>query len=120
MTNACKCNHGGGCNSGGGAGAGGDSMNRRSFLRKSAIVASGVAAIAASLAPLRDLASFGSVDDFVQKHYKELSPEEMAKVLARITKEVEQQYKLRPHVRDLKAMDGVEFVYALNLTRCIG
>src|SRR5881394_3880396 len=121
MTNSCKCNHGGGCNSGAAAGGGnGDSMNRRSFLRKSAIVASGVAAIAASLAPLRDLASFGSVDDFVQKHYKELSPEEMAKVLARITKEVEQQYKVRPHVRDLKPMDGVEFGYALNLTRCVG
>jgi len=41
-------------------------------------------------------------------------------VLQRIANEVEQQYGIRPHVRDLKPMDGVEFVYALNLTRCIG
>ena len=44
----------------------------------------------------------------------------MAKVLKRIEDEVEKQYGIRPHVRDLKPMDGVEFVYCLNLTRCIG
>jgi Fe-S-cluster-containing dehydrogenase component len=44
----------------------------------------------------------------------------MEQVLARITREVERQYRIRPHVRDLKPMDGVEFVYALNLTRCVG
>ena len=33
----------------------------------------------------------------------------MAKVLKRIENEVEQQYGLRPHVRDLKPMDGVEY-----------
>jgi molybdopterin-containing oxidoreductase family iron-sulfur binding subunit len=49
-----------------------------------------------------------------------MSPEDMKKVLARIENEVERQYGVRPHVRDLKPMDGVEFVYALNLTRCIG
>jgi Fe-S-cluster-containing dehydrogenase component len=41
-------------------------------------------------------------------------------VLERIAREVERQYHLRPHVRDYKPMDGVEFVYCLNLTRCIG
>ncbi len=44
----------------------------------------------------------------------------MARVLKRIENEVERQYGIRPHVRDLKPMDGVEFVYCLNLTRCIG
>jgi hypothetical protein len=45
-------------------------MNRRSFLRKSGLAASAVAAIAASLAPLRDLTDGVSVDEFLQKHYK--------------------------------------------------
>jgi molybdopterin-containing oxidoreductase family iron-sulfur binding subunit len=98
----------------------GDRMNRRSFLRKSTVLASGIAALAASLAPLRELKDFTSTEEFLQKHYKELTPEEMTQVLARIEREVERQYGLRPHVRDLKPMDGVEFVYALNLTRCIG
>ena len=98
----------------------GDRMDRRSFLRKSTVLASAVAGLAASLAPLRELTQFTSAEEFVQKHYTELTPEEMAKALARIAREVERQYHIRPHVRDLKPMDGVEYVYALNLTRCIG
>ena len=94
--------------------------SRRSFLRTSAVLASGIAALAASLAPLRELTDYTSVELFLQKHYKELSPEEMQKVLDRIAREVEKQYQVRPHVRDYKPMDGVEYVYCLNLTRCIG
>ena len=94
--------------------------SRRSFLRTSAVLASGIAALAASLAPLRELTDYTSVEKFLQKHYKELKPEEMQKVLDRIAREVEQQYQVRPHVRDYKPMDGVEYVYCLNLTRCIG
>jgi len=94
-------------------------MNRRSFLRATVAAASGLAAVAA-LAPLRELKNFTSVDEFLQKHYTELTPEEMARVLKRIEDEVEKQYGLRPHVRDYKPMNGVEFVYCLNLTRCIG
>jgi molybdopterin-containing oxidoreductase family iron-sulfur binding subunit len=60
------------------------------------------------------------MEQFLQKYYKEMTPEDMAKVLQRIEGEVEHQYGVRPHVRDLKPLDGVEFVYALNLTRCIG
>src|SRR6185369_1958005 len=107
---SCKSS---GCNSSNG-------MNRRSFLRTSALAISGVAAIAAALEPLRDLNDYTSVQKFFQKHYKELTPQEMEKILARITDEVEKQYKIRPHVKDYKPMNGVEFVYCLNLTRCIG
>jgi Fe-S-cluster-containing dehydrogenase component len=95
-------------------------ISRRSFLRSSAVLASGVAALAASLAPLRHLKDYTSPEEFLQKHYKELTPEEMQKVLDRIARDVERQYQLRPHVRDYKPMDGVEYVYCLNLTRCIG
>jgi molybdopterin-containing oxidoreductase family iron-sulfur binding subunit len=102
------------------AAAPGAEMNRRSFLRSSAVLASGLAALAASLSPLRELGDYVSLERFMQKYYKELTPEDMAKVLKRIENEVERQYGVRPHVRDLKPMDGVEFVYALNLTRCIG
>jgi molybdopterin-containing oxidoreductase family iron-sulfur binding subunit len=95
-------------------------MDRRSFLRTSGVLATGIAALAASLSPLRELSDFSSVEEFMQKHYKELTPADMDKVLARISNEVEKQYGLRPHVKDYKPMDGVEFVYCLNLTRCIG
>src|SRR5262245_44514864 len=101
-------------------GNGSNGVNRRSFLRTSALFASGIAAVAAALEPLRDLSNYTSLDKFLQKHYKEMTPVEMEKVLARITAEVEKQYKIRPHVKDYRTMDGVEFVYCLNLTRCIG
>ena len=96
-------------------------LSRRDFLKRSAVVASGVAALVAALSPLRSLseASFNT-EEFLQKHYKELSPEEMEQVLARISKEVEDQYQVRPNLRDIKPMDGVQFSYARNLSRCIG
>ena len=95
-------------------------ISRRSFLRTSTVLAAGTAAVAAGLAPLRKLGGFTPGDEIFQKYYKELTPEEMKVVLARIEGEVERQYGIRPHVRDYKPMNGVEFVYALNLTRCVG
>jgi Fe-S-cluster-containing dehydrogenase component len=95
-------------------------VSRRSFLRSGAVAISGLAALAASLSPLRELKNFTSVEQWRQKYYKELTPEEMAKVLKRIEEEVKQQYDVQARVRDLKPMNGVEFRYALNLTRCVG
>jgi Fe-S-cluster-containing dehydrogenase component len=97
-------------------------MTRRSFLRRGAATTGGLAALAASLSPLRDLdgEDAPSVQKFLQKHYKEMSPGEMEEALERIRGQVEKRYDIRPEIRDIKPMDGVEFVYALNLTRCIG
>lgn len=98
----------------------GEGLSRRSFLRASTVLATGAAALAAGLAPLRKLDHYTSVDEFLQKHYKELTPEEMKAILARISAEVERQYGIRPHLRDYRPMTGVQFVYALNLSRCVG
>ena len=71
------------CNCGGngakGCGSNTATMDRRSFLRKSTVLASGIAAIVASLAPLRELSDYGSVDAFLQKHYKEMTPAEIVR-----------------------------------------
>ncbi|MGD9688243.1 MAG: 4Fe-4S dicluster domain-containing protein [Phycisphaerales bacterium] len=97
-------------------------LTRRSFLRTGAAAAGGMAALAAALAPLRELASdeIVSLDQFLQKHYKEMTPQEMERALERIRAQVEERYAVRPHLRDIKPMEGVEFAYALNLSRCIG
>src|SRR2546428_13751734 len=84
-----------------------EGVSRRSFLRATAALASGIAAVAA-LAPLRELEDFPSVEEFLQKHYKELKPQEMKQVLERIERDVQRQYGLRPHVKDYKPMNGVE------------
>lgn len=97
-------------------------LSRRSFLRTGAAVAGGMAAFVAALSPLRELKDLSefSVEKFLQKHYKEMTPKEMETALGRIRREVEERYGVRPHLRDIRAKSGVEFVYALNLSRCIG
>ncbi len=99
------------------AGKGG--VNRRQFLGAAAALSTGFATLAA-LSPLRELRDITTLDEFLQKHYLRMTPDEMAKVLERIAREVERQHGVSPQVQDLKPMDGVEFVYALNLTRCVG
>jgi Fe-S-cluster-containing dehydrogenase component len=98
------------------------SPSRRSFLRQASAAAGGLAALGAAVSPLTKL---GERDNryfhgFFQKHYKEMSPEEIEAVLARITADVERRWGVTPDVRDVRSTEGVEFVYALNLSRCNG
>lgn len=99
-----------------------DPLTRRSFLRTGVAVAGGMAALAAALAPLRELPSDERFDleAFLQKHYKEMTPAELERALERVRRKVEERYAVRPHLTALQPLDGVEFGYALNISRCIG
>ena len=79
------------------------SMSRRGFLRSSAVFGAGAAAFAASLKPLLELEDFTSMEKFLQKYYKEMTPADMAKVLQRIAGEVEHR-----HQRELGRHQGGE------------
>jgi len=96
--------------------------SRRSFLRQGVTAVAGLTAFAAALQPLTqlDLDDLPTLEAHLQKHYKEMSPAEMEAALERIRAEVAKRYGLEAHVRDIKPLDGVEFVYALNLSRCVG
>jgi molybdopterin-containing oxidoreductase family iron-sulfur binding subunit len=96
--------------------------SRRGFLRTVAAVGGGLGAVAASLSPLGRLSE---VDDdsfahFFQKHYKEMSPEEMAATLERVRRDARERFGVDVRVGDPPPIPGVEFVYALNLSRCNG
>lgn len=80
----------------------------------------GAGAFATALSPLRNIAEFSSVDEFLQKHYRELSPSEMGEILARLEAETKANYGADVHIEDVQARDGVKFGYALNLSTCIG
>lgn len=110
------------CCSSGSCDSGGVEISRRSFLRKSAVAAGGLAAVVTAMKPLLDLDSneLPTIEKMLQKHYKEMTPEQMQSALSRISDEVEKRYDVRPDIKDIKPMDGVEFVYALNLSQCIG
>lgn len=97
-------------------------LTRRSFLRTSTAAVGGLAALGAALSPLRKLidSDGSSFQKFFQKHYKEMSPQEMEVALGRIRADVQKRFDVEANVRDVKSMAGVEFVYALNLSRCNG
>lgn len=80
----------------------------------------GGGAFAQAMAPLRHLTKDMSVDEFLQKHYKKLAPDEMAAVLRRLEEETRAQYGRDVEIRDVKPVEGVAFGYALNLSVCIG
>ena len=82
----------------------------------------GASALAAAVAPLRDLdpEDIPSLKEFLQKHYQEMTPEEKQRVMDRIRDQVERRYGVRPQLADPPPLEGVEFVYGLNISRCIG
>jgi Fe-S-cluster-containing dehydrogenase component len=98
------------------------SLSRRGFLRQSSCMAGGLAALGAACSPLLHLkrGDLPSWEELFQKHYKEMTPDDLARALQRIKAQVQQRYGVEAQVEDVKPLTGVEFVYALNLSRCIG
>jgi molybdopterin-containing oxidoreductase family iron-sulfur binding subunit len=97
-------------------------LTRRGFLSKGAVALAGASAVAAALSPLRDFkpGDMPSLEQFLQKHYKEMTAADKKAVLERIAHEVEARFGVQPTVADPPPLVGVEFVYALNISRCIG
>jgi len=84
--------------------------SRRGFLR----TASAGVAMAA-------VAGCGvDVDEVFRKHFKELTPDELAKVLARVERRNLEKYGKKTTVSAVGPREGVEFGYGLDLSRCIG
>lgn len=100
----------------------GPQLTRRGFLRKSAAGAAGTAALVAAVSPLRQLDpdDMPSIERFFQKHYKEMTPEDKIAALERITREVEARHPVQVKVGDPAPLTGVEYVYGLSISRCIG
>jgi molybdopterin-containing oxidoreductase family iron-sulfur binding subunit len=96
-------------------------MNRRTFLKGSAAAMVGITGLMAALKPLLELERGEiTIQDLLQKHYRELKPEDLQRIMAELAARTERDYGTSPRLRDLPPLDGVEFGYALNLTRCIG
>jgi molybdopterin-containing oxidoreductase family iron-sulfur binding subunit len=97
-------------------------ISRRGFLVKGGAVAAGLSALAAAMSPLRHLSAedLPNLEEFLQKHYKEMSPADKERVLARIRDQVQRRFGVEARVADPKPLEGVEFVYGLNISRCIG
>jgi len=99
-----------------------DQIDHTSFSRRSMLKAGAAAAVGLgfALSPLRNIKSLLTMDEMLQNHYTKLTPEIMQQVLARLEKETYRDYGVTAHIKDFKPMPGVEYAYALNLSKCIG
>lgn len=87
--------------------------SRRKFLKG---LAAGVGLIAL---PGRD-ASASIWEEFFQKHFRELSKDELKSTLARLEKNYSKQFSKQVTVKATPPIEGVLYGYGLDLSRCIG
>ena len=128
MSNCSNGSCGGGCSGGGtsndGAGEAPVPDGNGGFTRRTAIKAAaatlGATAFAAAIAPLTEFTKDISVDDFLRKHYKELTPEQLDETIRHFEAAAKAEYGADVTIHDPKPIDGVQFAYALNLSICVG
>ena len=89
-------------------------VSRRSFVKLLTAVTAGAIA-------MPDKAEAFNLDEFLQKHFHQMSDEEIQKTLERLTREYNEKYDREDSsvVAD-GPQQGVKFAYALNLSKCIG
>lgn len=93
--------------------------SRRGFL-KACGATLGLVAWATALKPLTEWTQDISVDEFLQKHYRELNPIEKQAIFARLEDDCRQEHGVDVTISDSQPLPGVQFAYALNLSICIG
>jgi len=96
-----------------------DFVSRRTLM-KGAGATLGAAAFARALAPLTEFGETLDMQGMLQKHYKELSTEDMHGVLRRLEEKTKEEYGAEVFIDDVRPIPDVQFGYALNLSACIG
>lgn len=91
------------------------SVDRRTFLKR---FIQGAVLLASASLPVKG-ESF-SWKDFFQKHYKELTAEDKKRIFARIEEETKKRHDVSVTIKDPPPLEGVEYAYCLNLSKCIG
>lgn len=94
-------------------------LSRRTAL-KGVGATLGAAAFITAISPLSRLDEELSADEFMQKHYKELTPEDKEDVIARLEQETADEYGAQVQIGDYRPIPGTKFVYAINLSVCNG
>jgi molybdopterin-containing oxidoreductase family iron-sulfur binding subunit len=96
-------------------------ISRRSFLRGAGAGTASFLGLAAALSPLLELErGHVTLDDLLQRHYRELKPEDLEQLLEKLEEDTWRNFGVRPQILDVKPLPQTEFAYALNLSRCVG
>ncbi len=94
-------------------------VSRRTVIKGAAITL-GAAAFVRAISPLSRLPDDISLDELLQRHYKELNEEDKREIFARLEAETKENYGADVTIRDHRPIPGVKFVYAINLSVCNG
>ncbi len=94
-------------------------IDRRTAV-KAGVATLGLAAWAAAIKPWFEWTTELNTDEFLQKHYRELTPEQLQTILNKLTADAREATGKPVTVKDHKPLPGVSFAYALNLSICIG
>src|SRR5437867_2401726 len=95
-------------------------VGRRGFLKAGFGTMAAFATMAGVFEPLRHLKDGPTAEEFLRDHYSRLTPDMLDQVLRRVEDHVAKDYGAEVHVNAPKPIEGVEFAYALNLSRCNG
>jgi len=91
--------------------------SRRKFLRGAATT---VAAAAGAAAGVPGAAEAFDLESFFQKHFREMSEEELQELTERLARKYTQKYGKEFRVDATGPLDGVVYGYGLDISRCIG
>jgi len=92
----------------------------KSFDRRSLLISTGLATMAGFSAAAAGK-SAGWVERLLRRRFVELSEERREEILSELEEECRKKYGRDDiTVEDTQALDGVEFAYGLDLSRCVG
>ncbi len=94
-------------------------LSRRGMV-KAACGAVGAGAVVWAVSPLASFIGELDLDEILQRHYKELTPEEKMKIFARLEADVRDSHGVDVDIKDPQPTPITKFAYALNLSVCIG
>jgi Fe-S-cluster-containing dehydrogenase component len=80
----------------------------------------GAGAFAQAMAPIAGFIEAQDKEGFLQKHYLELTRDELIRVLERLEQKTKEEYGADVSIGDVRPKPGVQFAYALNLSVCTG
>jgi len=98
-------------------------VERRGFLKGlGGLMALATVATSAvgSMTGAKKSAAANLFEDYFQKHYKEMSPEEKLRAFERIEAEAQEKYGVAVKVHDPSPLPNVKYAYALSLSKCNG
>lgn len=91
------------------------SLSRRDFLKGLALTTA-----ATAVGGVKEAKASVSWDEYFQKHYKEMTPEDKERVFKRIEEQTKAKHGVDVNVDDPQPLDGVKFVFGLDLNACNG